>query len=226
MLIETLLILVIQFMAPKSYTLYVPWGSNHIIGSHTCPFTPLFYFLIIFYVFQKNIKNLKFFLNTIMLRCILKKPKLCHQKILLNCVFSVKIVFKLLLSNFLVMVTRGSLKVFWFKHLSLVPNLVLHIPRLPIVSFLKNQNENELGENMKKGANHAKDKVLSKDCYFHVAIFYCFILHFSHNFFNWISNLRPNMRYNMIKLFFFYIKPYIIVKSIILLWTMITNSKL
>jgi hypothetical protein len=55
-----------------------------------------------------------------------------------------------------------------------------------------------------------------------MAIFYWIILHFS----NWISNLRPNMINNMIKTFFFCIKPYIIVKSIPLLWTMITNSKL
>jgi hypothetical protein len=41
-----------------------------------------------------------------------------------------------------------------------------------------------LGESMKKGANCAKVKVLSKDCIFHMAIFYWFILHFSFNFLN------------------------------------------
>ncbi len=41
-----------------------------------------------------------------------------------------------------------------------------------------------LGERMKKGANHAKVKVLSKDYIFHVEIFYWFIMHFSHNFSN------------------------------------------
>jgi hypothetical protein len=56
-----------------------------------------------------------------------------------------------------------------------------------------------VGESMKKGANHAKVKVLSKDYIFHMVVFYWFIVHFSHNFFNWISNLRPNMIYNMIK---------------------------
>jgi len=55
------------------------------------------------------------------------------------------------------------------------------------------------GESKKKGANHAKVKVLSKDCIFHMEIFYWFVLHFSWNFKNWISNLRPNMTYNMIK---------------------------
>jgi hypothetical protein len=52
---------------------------------------------------------------------------------------------------------------------------------------------------MKKWANCIKVKVLSKDYIFHVAIFYWFI-HFSHSFLNWISNLRPNMTYNMIKI--------------------------
>jgi hypothetical protein len=32
-----------------------------------------------------------------------------------------------------------------------------------------------------------------------VAVFYWFILHFSHNFSNIISNLRPNMTHNMMK---------------------------
>jgi hypothetical protein len=41
-----------------------------------------------------------------------------------------------------------------------------------------------LDENMKRGASRAKVKVLSKDCIFHVAIFYWFILHFSHNVLN------------------------------------------
>jgi len=35
------------------------------------------------------------------------------------------------------------------------------------------------GESKKKGANHAKVKVLSKDCIFHMEIFYWFVLHFS-----------------------------------------------
>jgi hypothetical protein len=35
---------------------------------------------------------------------------------------------------------------------------------------------------MKKGVGCAKVKVLSKDCIFHVAVFYWFILHFSHSF--------------------------------------------
>jgi hypothetical protein len=41
-----------------------------------------------------------------------------------------------------------------------------------------------LGESIKKGASHAKVKVLSKDFIFHVVVFYMFILHFSHDFFN------------------------------------------
>jgi hypothetical protein len=81
------------------------------------------------------------------------------------------------------MVIRGSLKFFLFKHLSLVPNLILHTPRLPIASF-KNQNQNELSESVEKKANHVKDKVLFKDYIFHMIVFYWFILHFSHNFKN------------------------------------------
>jgi hypothetical protein len=34
---------------------------------------------------------------------------------------------------------------------------------------------------------------------FHVVVFYWFTLHFSHSFSNRISNLKPNMTYNMIK---------------------------
>jgi hypothetical protein len=56
---------------------------------------------------------------------------------------------------------------------------------------------------MKKGANCAKVKVLSKDCIFHMANFYWFITHFSHKFSNWISNLMSNMTYNIIKTHFF-----------------------
>jgi hypothetical protein len=41
-----------------------------------------------------------------------------------------------------------------------------------------------LVENMKKKTSYAKVKVLSKGCIFHVAIFYWFILHFSHSFSN------------------------------------------
>jgi len=54
-------------------------------------------------------------------------------------------------------------------------------------------------ESMKKKANHAKVKVLSKDYIFHMIIFYWFKLHFSRHFFNCISNLKPNITYNMIK---------------------------
>jgi hypothetical protein len=57
-----------------------------------------------------------------------------------------------------------------------------------------------LGESMKNGATHTKVKVLSKDDIFHMAIFYWFIFHFSRSFKNWISNLKPNMTYNMIKI--------------------------
>jgi len=35
-----------------------------------------------------------------------------------------------------------------------------------------------MGENVKKGASHAKVKVLSKDYIFHMAIFYWFMMHF------------------------------------------------
>jgi hypothetical protein len=56
-----------------------------------------------------------------------------------------------------------------------------------------------LGESMQKGISRTKVKVLSKDYIFHVAILYWFILHFSHNFKNWISNLKPNITYNIIK---------------------------
>jgi hypothetical protein len=49
-----------------------------------------------------------------------------------------------------------------------------------------------MGESMKKGASHTKVKVLSKDYISRVAIVYWFTLHFSHNFLNRISNLRPN----------------------------------
>ncbi len=146
-------------------------------------------------------RTLKIFLQkkTIIVRCILKKSQNMSSKIFSNCAFNVKIDFKLFLCNFLAMVIRGSLKFFWFKHLSLVPNLILHIPRLPIANLKKNQNQNELNESMKKTANHAKDKILFKDYIFHMIVFYWFILHFSHSFKNWISNFRPNMRYNMIK---------------------------
>jgi hypothetical protein len=37
-------------------------------------------------------------------------------------------------------------------------------------------------ESMKKKASCTKIKVFSKDCIFHIAIFYWFILHFSHSF--------------------------------------------
>jgi hypothetical protein len=47
--------------------------------------------------------------------------------------------------------------------------------------------------------SHAKVKVFFKDCIFHMAIFYQFILHFSHIFKNWISDLRLDITYNMIK---------------------------
>ncbi len=50
-----------------------------------------------------------------------------------------------------------------------------------------------LGESMKK------EWVMSKDCIFHIVVLYWFILHFLGYFFNWISNLRPNMTYKMIK---------------------------
>jgi hypothetical protein len=39
-----------------------------------------------------------------------------------------------------------------------------------------------VGECMKKGASHTKVKAFSKDCIFHMVVFYWFILHFSHNF--------------------------------------------
>jgi hypothetical protein len=39
-------------------------------------------------------------------------------------------------------------------------------------------------ESMKKKANHAKVKVLSKDYIFHMVVFYWFIVHFSHNVFD------------------------------------------
>jgi hypothetical protein len=39
-----------------------------------------------------------------------------------------------------------------------------------------------LGESMKKGASHAKVKVLFKDCIFHAVDFYWFTLHFSQSF--------------------------------------------
>ncbi len=48
--------------------------------------------------------------------------------------------------------------------------------------FLASQVKHEMGESMKKGVGCAKVKVLSKDCIFHVAVFYWFILHFSHSF--------------------------------------------
>jgi hypothetical protein len=71
---------------------------------------------------------------------------------------------------------------------------------------------------MKKGASHTKVKVFFKDYIFDMAVFHWFIMHFSHSFPNCISNLNPNMTYNITKTFFFFgIKPYIIVKSITLL---------
>jgi hypothetical protein len=51
--------------------------------------------------------------------------------------------------------------------------------------------------------SHTKVKVLFKDCIFHMAISYWFVLHFSHILKNWISNLKPNITYNMIKTEFF-----------------------
>jgi len=48
-----------------------------------------------------------------------------------------------------------------------------------------------------------KEWVMSKDCIFHIVVLYWFILHFSRNFFNWISNLKPDMTYKMIKTLMF-----------------------
>ncbi len=56
-----------------------------------------------------------------------------------------------------------------------------------------------VGESMKKWAIHAKVKPFSKHCIFQMVVFYWFILHFSHNFKNWISNLRPNLTCNMVE---------------------------
>jgi hypothetical protein len=56
-----------------------------------------------------------------------------------------------------------------------------------------------MGESMKKRTSHIKVEVLSEDCIFHMVVFYWFIMHFSHNFLNLISNLRSNMTYNIIK---------------------------
>ncbi len=61
-----------------------------------------------------------------------------------------------------------------------------------------------MGESMKKGASHTKVKVLFKDYIVHMAIFHGFRMHFSHNFSNWISNLSPNMTYNIAKTLFFF----------------------
>jgi hypothetical protein len=60
---------------------------------------------------------------------------------------------------------------------------------------------------MKKKASHTKVIVFSEDCIFHVVVFYWFILHFSHNFLNWTSDLKLNMAYNMIKIQFFLHQP-------------------
>jgi hypothetical protein len=38
-----------------------------------------------------------------------------------------------------------------------------------------------VGESIKKGASRANVKAFSKDCIFHMVVYYCFILHFSHN---------------------------------------------
>jgi hypothetical protein len=59
-----------------------------------------------------------------------------------------------------------------------------------------------MGKSMKNGANCTKVKVFSKDYIFHMVVFYWFIMHFSHSFSNWISNLRLNITYNMIKIQF------------------------
>jgi hypothetical protein len=48
-----------------------------------------------------------------------------------------------------------------------------------------------MDENVKKGTNCAKVKVLFEDYIFHMVAFSWFILHFSHKFLNGISNLRP-----------------------------------
>jgi hypothetical protein len=52
---------------------------------------------------------------------------------------------------------------------------------------------------MKTKANHDKVKVFSKDYIFHMVVFYWFIVHFSHNFSNWITNLRPKKTYDIKK---------------------------
>jgi hypothetical protein len=51
---------------------------------------------------------------------------------------------------------------------------------MPRKGLAKAKNQLAPGQNMKKEANDTKIKVLSKDCIFHMAIFYWFILHFSH----------------------------------------------
>jgi hypothetical protein len=50
---------------------------------------------------------------------------------------------------------------------------------------------------LKARNSHAKDNI------FHETIFHWFMLHFSHNFSNWISNLKLNMTHNKIKIQFF-----------------------
>jgi hypothetical protein len=51
------------------------------------------------------------------------------------------------------------------------------------------------GESMIKGANRAKVKVLSKDCFFHMPVFNWFTLHFSHNFLK--LNIKFEAKYDI-----------------------------
>jgi hypothetical protein len=66
------------------------------------------------------------------------------------------------------------------------PNVAFPFPNQTLKKkvILQTMLNSLMGENMKKRANRTKLKVLSKDCIFHMVVFYWFILYFSSSFKN------------------------------------------
>jgi hypothetical protein len=56
-----------------------------------------------------------------------------------------------------------------------------------------------LGENMKKNWIAPRLKSFPRTTFFHMVVFYWFIMHFSHSFSNSMTNLRPNIIDNIKK---------------------------
>jgi hypothetical protein len=73
-----------------------------------------------------------------------------------------------------------SLKFFFsFKHLNLIPSLVVHTLRLLIGIFLKTQNQSELGENMKKKLITLRIKSFLRIAFFTWQFFLVYIAFFT-----------------------------------------------